>query len=154
MRRLGLLLVLSALGAACGDDTGSGGTGATGGGGSPATGGAASGGASEGGGPPAASCTQPGDLGNELGVGEYCTPQGGQCADNDTAQLCLADASQDEWMCTRIGCTAETDCGTGAGCLITDDGSACVPCACDAAGIGCGEGGGGTGGAGGAGGAG
>jgi hypothetical protein len=61
---------------------------------------------------------------------------------------------QDQWMCTRIGCNAMTDCGEGAGCLIETMGSACVPCRCDDRGIGCsGAGGaGGTGGAGGAGG--
>jgi len=130
---------------ACGD-SGSG----VGGGGSPAAGGSPAGGASEGGGPPSESCIQPGDLGNQLGVGEYCSPLGGECTDNTDAQLCLADVGQDQWMCSRIGCTEETDCGEGAGCLITSDGSACVPCECDDTGVGCGTGGGGTGGAGGA----
>lgn len=126
--------------AACGDDTGASGsgggtTGATSTTTTSADGSTGSG--SSGGGPPAASCTQPGAVGNELGVGEYCTPLGKQCQDNESAQLCLADVGQDEWMCTRIGCTEAADCGADAGCLVTDDGAACVPCACDDAGIGC-----------------
>jgi hypothetical protein len=86
---------------------------------------------------PAGSCIRPGDHGNSLGVGEYCSPGGGQCASFDRAPLCLADVGQDQWFCTRIGCDATTDCGTGAGCLLETDGSACVPCRCDSRGLGC-----------------
>jgi hypothetical protein len=119
----------------CGDSDG-GGDGGSGGGGTTTTGGATK--ATSTGGPPADSCIQPGDMGNELGVGEYCSPLGKQCMDNAAAQLCLADVGQDQWMCTRIGCDATTDCGEGAGCLIVQgEGSACVPCMCDSAGIGC-----------------
>ena len=131
---LGLFVCASVTG--CGDsdadgDGGSGGGGTTTGGTTKA--------ASTGNGPPADSCIQPGDMGNELGVGEYCSPLGKQCMDNAAAQLCLADVGQDQWMCTRIGCDATTDCGQGAGCLIVQgEGSACVPCMCDSAGIGCG----------------
>lgn len=140
--------------AACGDDS-SGGGGSGGAGGSGAAGGTGGqvtqGGGGGGGGPPDASCIRPGDLGNELGVGEYCEPLGGQCQDNSEAQLCLADVGQDQWMCTRISCE-DADCGEGAGCLVTDEGSACVPCKCDDTGIGCAGGQGGSGGSGGAGG--
>jgi len=46
-------------------------------------------------------------------------------------------------MCTRIGCDATTNCGTGAGCVIVKgQGSACVPCRCDDSSIGCTDGGG------------
>jgi hypothetical protein len=86
---------------------------------------------------PAESCVRPGDHGNDVGTGEYCTPGGGQCGDFDLAPLCLADVGQDQWFCTRIGCDAQTNCGTGAGCLIETGGSACVPCRCDARGLGC-----------------
>ena len=86
---------------------------------------------------PDESCTRPGDKGNNKGVGEYCTPQGNECQDFPEAPLCLASVGQDEWMCTRIGCDEMTDCGDGAGCLITGAGSACVPCKCDPGGIGC-----------------
>ncbi len=106
---------------------------------------------------PDASCIQPGDHGNSKGVGEYCSPGGGQCSQFAEAGLCLADVGQDQWFCTRIGCDETTDCGEGAGChLEAGAGSACVPCACDDTAVGCGGGaggaGGGTGGAGGAGG--
>lgn len=139
---LATLLVL----AACGDSgSGTGGSGGV----APSGGSPPEGGSSEGGGPPAASCIQPGEPGNSIGVGESCTPLGGECADNTDAQLCLADVGQDQWMCSRIGCTETTDCGEGAGCLITADGSACVPCMCDDGGVGC-SGGAGSGGAGGA----
>jgi hypothetical protein len=120
----------------CGDSDADG-DGGSGGGGTTTTGGTTK--ATSTGGPPADSCIQPGDMGNELGVGEYCSPLGKQCMDNAAAQLCLADVGQDQWMCTRIGCDATTDCGEGAGCLIVQgEGSACVPCMCDSAGIGCG----------------
>lgn len=82
-------------------------------------------------------CVQPTDQGNELGVGTPCTPGGGECGAFAMAPLCLADVGQDEWFCTRIGCTAATNCGTGAGCLIETGGSACVPCRCDDRGTGC-----------------
>lgn len=96
---------------------------------------------------PDASCVRPGDAGNDKGVGSYCSPGGGQCSDFPEAGLCLADVSQDQWMCTRIGCDATTDCGADAGCLITTQGSACVPCRCNDTSIGCGSGGaGGSGG--------
>jgi hypothetical protein len=86
---------------------------------------------------PAESCVRPGDHGNSLGIGEYCTPGGNQCSAFDLAPLCLADVAQDQWFCTRIGCDANTDCGAGAGCLLEAGGSACVPCRCDPRGLGC-----------------
>lgn len=86
---------------------------------------------------PAESCIRPGDHGNDIGVGEYCSPFGGQCQGFEFAPLCLADVGQDQWFCTRIGCDAMTNCGAGAGCLITGDGSACVPCRCEPTGLGC-----------------
>ena len=77
-------------------------------------------------------CVQPGDHGNEFGIGEYCTPNGQECAQFPQAPLCLADAapSDDQWFCTRIMCSDDTVCGTDAHCLITDRGSACVPNRC------------------------
>ncbi|MSP24455.1 MAG: hypothetical protein EXR75_04690 [Myxococcales bacterium] len=101
-----------------------------------------------GGGPvvPAESCVQAGEKGNNNGVGEFCTPGGGECADFPKAALCLADVGQSQWMCTRIGCDATTDCGAGAGCHIEPgQGSACLPCKCDPSAIGCNGGGGGSG---------
>jgi hypothetical protein len=101
---------------------------------------------------PADSCVRPGDKGNVKGVGEYCTPFGGECSAFAGAPLCLADVGQDQWMCTRIGCKVAEDCGEGAGCLITPEGSACVPCRCSNEGLGCPGGMGGMGGMGGSGG--
>ena len=86
---------------------------------------------------PPGSCVRPGDKGNDKGVGEYCTPTGKECSGFPEAPLCLASVGQEQWMCTRIGCDATTDCGEGAGCLLTSQGSACVPCRCDDQGIGC-----------------
>ncbi|MFO0615989.1 MAG: hypothetical protein U0414_25565 [Polyangiaceae bacterium] len=82
-------------------------------------------------------CIQPGDPGNDIGVGHACTPGGGECMQFPLASLCLADVGQDEHFCTRIGCDEKTNCGKDAGCLIEGAGSACVPCKCDSAGIGC-----------------
>jgi hypothetical protein len=112
---------------------------------------AGSGGSGGGEATPPGSCAQPGDKGNANGVGEYCTPNGGQCANFPKAPLCLADLGQDQWMCTRIGCKSGADCGDGAGCVIEKQGSACIPCSCAPDGLGCPDAGGG-GGAGGAGG--
>lgn len=133
-----LAVVLACVAAfGCGDSDADG-SGGSGGGTTTQTGSGTTKSSSSTGGPPAESCIMPGDMGNELGVGEYCSPLGGQCADNAAAQLCLADVMQDQWMCTRIGCDEMTDCGAGAGCLIVPgEGSACVPCKCDSAGIGC-----------------
>src|SRR5262245_8867789 len=67
---------------------------------------------------PANSCSQPGDHGNSHGVGEYCTPGGGQCAQFPQAGLCLADVGQDQWFCTRISCKMDADCGENATCVM------------------------------------
>lgn len=82
-------------------------------------------------------CIQPGDPGNDIGIGAYCTPGGNECKKFPLASLCLADVGQDEHFCTRIGCDETTNCGMGAGCLLDPAGSACVPCKCDDAGVGC-----------------
>ncbi len=87
----------------------------------------------------AAWCTHPGDHGNDIGVGEYCTPTGHECEQFPLAALCLAAVGQTPWMCTRIMCDGATNCGEGAGCFVTDKGSACVPCRCSVHAIGCGD---------------
>jgi hypothetical protein len=82
---------------------------------------------------PTQGCVQPGDHGNELGIGEYCTPGGHECdAFSGSAPLCLAEAAptDDQWFCTRIFCNDDSVCGTNAFCLMTDRGSACVPTRC------------------------
>lgn len=82
---------------------------------------------------PAASCTMPGDKGNENGVGTFCTPGGGECTGFPKAGLCLADAFQDQWFCTRVGCKMDVDCGSAAHCHLDPNGAACVPDKCEEA---------------------
>src|SRR4051812_15436763 len=65
---------------------------------------------------PPNSCTKPGDKGNDIGVGEYCTPNGGECGKFPKAGLCLADVQQDQWFCTKVGCKTDMDCGMAAHC--------------------------------------
>lgn len=105
----------------------------TGSGGSAGTGTTAATTGGAGGGPvaPATSCVQQGGKGNDIGVGEYCTPGGGECAAFDKAGLCLADVGQDQWWCTRIGCKVDADCGTAAHCHLDPAGAGCVPDKCE-----------------------
>lgn len=79
---------------------------------------------------PAASCVRPGDKGNEKGIGEPCTPLGKECAKFAGAPLCLADVGQDQWMCSRIGCSTDADCGSDATCYKDPKGAGCVPNRC------------------------
>ena len=80
------------------------------------------------------SCVAPGAEGNQLGVGKYCEPKGGQCA-GLAAPFCSADFHPRE---TSTGCTfvclASEECGEGATCLPPADpqdlGGECVPTLC------------------------
>jgi hypothetical protein len=80
---------------------------------------------------PPGSCAQPGDVGNEIGVGAFCTPRGRECAAFSMAPLCLAQAAPDEgqWFCTRL-CSTDDQCGSDARCLGDARGRACVPVRC------------------------
>lgn len=80
---------------------------------------------------PPDSCGQPGDLGNEMGVGAFCTPGGSECTAHPTAGLCLAtlSPSDGQWFCTRL-CTDDSMCGTNAVCTGDPRGRACVPARC------------------------
>lgn len=102
---------------------------------------------------PPDSCIQPGDTGNELGIGTYCSPDGQECLAFNPPLTCLADLGQDEWFCTRIFCKTTDECGSEVTCLMQDLGSACVPDRCLNGSGGTGGGTGGGGGAGGSGGA-
>jgi hypothetical protein len=75
---------------------------------------------------PASSCAQPGDTGNENGVGRFCSPDGGECS--GLAPMCLADVApaEGQWFCTRL-CTEDDQCGSDARCIGDERGSACVP---------------------------
>lgn len=100
--------------------------------------------------PPPEACIQPGDKGNEIGVGTPCTPNGKECISLMPKPLsCTADFGQDEWFCTVAFCKSDADCGTEALCHMTGIGSGCVLKRCFGGGSG---GSGGTGGAGGSGG--
>jgi len=77
---------------------------------------------------PQNSCVKRGQHGNDKGVGEYCTPGGTECdAFSSTAPFCLAKlTTEDQWFCTRVGCTSDDQCGAGAYCLHNPAGTACV----------------------------
>lgn len=145
-----LTLVTSAF--ACGSE-GTGGTTTTTTGAGGSTSSATTGGMGGSGGDPtpAASCAKPGDKGNELGVGTYCSPGGHECAEFPFAGLCLAEVGQDQWFCTKISCKTDAECGTDAVCHMDPQGSGCVPKKCEGGGAGgaTASGAGGSGGAGG-----
>ncbi len=75
-------------------------------------------------------CADPSDTGNAMGVGEYCTQNGSECADNDGATFCLAPFDASSNFCSKIGCDTDADCGTDATCVQQTAGSACVPDKC------------------------
>jgi hypothetical protein len=77
-------------------------------------------------------CAQPCDEGNNLGVGRYCTKNGGQCGSNNNAFVfCTVDVDPTaEAFCTGP-CGSDAECGQNAFC----DGSGgaqrgCVPASC------------------------
>ncbi len=80
---------------------------------------------------PPESCAQRGDTGNDLGVGTFCTPAGGECSAFPRAGLCLAAVAPEErqWFCTRL-CMTDDQCGMDALCVGDGRGAACVPARC------------------------
>lgn len=75
------------------------------------------------------------ELGNEFGIGAFCTVGGGQCANTPSraAPFCTVDNDPDApAFCTRP-CAVDEDCGSGARCA--DDGGTgpkgCFPLFCD-----------------------
>lgn len=59
-------------------------------------------------------CGKPGDLGNEMGVGKFCTSLS-DCAGSLTAPLCSSLGDKETHFCTHTcSATAACDCGTGA----------------------------------------
>lgn len=81
--------------------------------------------------PPATSCVQPGEPGNETGVGRYCSPHGGECATTASARLCLPDLAPTvgDWYCLKL-CTTDAECGSSAVCVHSPSGSGCAPLQC------------------------
>lgn len=80
-------------------------------------------------------CGFPGDRGNELGVGQFCT-RDEHCAGNIEAQVCSSFENgltdHVSFFCT-IPCDPNVDgniCGTGARCNCEEVGCGCVPIAC------------------------
>ena len=84
-------------------------------------------------------CGHPGDTGNSLGVGQFCTNQGPDCSGNSKATLCSAlvngqtPSPTDSYFCS-FQCQM-TDppgtCGENAACLCNSAGAcACVPSRC------------------------
>lgn len=82
------------------------------------------------GGVPAESCVQPGEEGNERGVGRFCTRTGNQCAGR-MANLCLAALAPTagQFFCTHL-CTSNDQCGTGSVCDGDSRGRVCMPARC------------------------
>jgi hypothetical protein len=77
-------------------------------------------------------CTQPGQAGNSVGVGKFCTKGGNQCRDNGAAIFCTVDYVPDvpDWYCTAF-CTGDGDCGDNAYCSGSGmGGRGCIPARC------------------------
>ena len=80
---------------------------------------------------PPGSCAQRGDVGNDIGIGTFCTPHGRECSAFPMAALCLAAVAptDGQWFCTRT-CTSDAQCGMDAVCTGDARGRACVPARC------------------------
>jgi hypothetical protein len=84
-------------------------------------------------------CGHPGDVGNSLGVGKFCT-QEQDCTGNSLANICSTlgnDPSTpqlDAYFCTAIcsGSSAPNFCGDGAACMCGTQGCGCTPTTCSA----------------------
>ena len=85
-------------------------------------------------------CGHVGDVGNSLGVGQFCTNQGPDCTANSKAKCCSAifngqtPSADDAYFCS-FQCFPGTDppdvCGDNAACLCNSTGAcACIPTKC------------------------
>lgn len=72
-------------------------------------------------------CGQPGDTGNELGVGKYCNALS-DCSGN-MANLCATLGDPKLHFCT-FACQMGGNCGTGAACQCQGGQCGCFPNAC------------------------
>ena len=93
---------------------------------------------------PQEGCVNPGDEGNDLGIGRYCTAGGGECEPTSpfVQALCLADLAelapdlQQELTYCSVMCEDDDDCGveadgtTTASCVQAGVFSICVPYVC------------------------
>jgi hypothetical protein len=77
-------------------------------------------------------CGHPGDTGNSLGVGKYCTSLG-DCTSNTKATLCSILGSDNTYFCT-FACSGtadlSTECGENATCQCQGGQCGCFPNAC------------------------
>jgi hypothetical protein len=81
-------------------------------------------------------CGKPGDQGNSLGVGKFCTGIA-DCTDNPKAVLCttLGDTSRMNFFCTmpceNSDAGGADPCGENARCACSSGGCGCFPTRCD-----------------------
>ncbi|HEY2744071.1 MAG TPA: hypothetical protein VGL86_05595 [Polyangia bacterium] len=78
-------------------------------------------------------CGHPGDTGNSLGVGKYCTSIS-DCSSNSKATLCSILGSDNTYFCTfPCSGTADlaTECGENATCACQGGQCGCFPAACE-----------------------
>lgn len=75
-------------------------------------------------------CGEPGDVGNEVGVGKFCETLN-DCSDTVDARLCANLGDEDAHFCTRTCTEGDSSvCGTGATCTCGNGGCGCTPDAC------------------------
>jgi hypothetical protein len=76
-------------------------------------------------------CGQPGDMGNELGIGKYCGSLS-DCSSTPQARLCSSLGDPTTHFCTKTCPMGSTDqCGTGAQCTCNSSNQCgCTPTAC------------------------
>jgi hypothetical protein len=81
-------------------------------------------------------CGQPCDQGNNLGIGRFCTANGGQCGSNNNGFIFCTltfDPQAPDGFCTGP-CGSDADCGSNAFCDSNGSGSnaqkGCVPMDC------------------------
>jgi hypothetical protein len=75
-------------------------------------------------------CGQPGDEGNEVGVGKFCETLT-DCSDTDDAPLCANLGDPQAYFCTRTCTEGDSSvCGTDAECTCGNGGCGCTPTAC------------------------
>ncbi len=77
-----------------------------------------------------AGCGAPGDPGNEMGVGKYCTKGGGECAGTGSPYCSIDFSSSGPALCSKP-CTTDAECGAGAACVQDTLGKGCSPIACN-----------------------
>jgi hypothetical protein len=82
-------------------------------------------------GPLETGCGKPGELGNSLGVGKYCTRGGHECASNSFALFCTVTYEPSAPAFCTNACTRDPDCGDGAYCSGSGMGlTGCLPAVC------------------------